>query len=152
MTNNLLAGTVQAAASGLTGFDCDFALSLTYATDLKNRGYDFCIRYLSLSTPQQSGDLTTAEANDILSSGLALMAVQHVQDSGWSPGESQGTALGTVAAANAQSIGLPAGMNIWCDLEGLTAGTSPQLVIDYCNAWYKAVLAAGYVPVLTNRS
>lgn len=146
MSTNLLNGKVQAAVSGLNGFDCDAVLSSTQASDLKKLGYDFCIRYLSLSTPQQPGDLTTAEANDILNSGLALMAVQHVQDPGWLPGESVGTELGTVAALNAQSVGLPAGMNIWCDLEGLTAGTSTQLVIDYCNAWYTAVQAAGYVP------
>jgi hypothetical protein len=55
---------------------------------------------------------------------------------------------GVNAAKNAQSIGLPAGINIWCDLEGVATGTPAQAVIDYCQAWYNAVKAGGYVPGL----
>ncbi len=39
-------------------------------------------------------------------------------------------------------------MNIWCDLEGVDTGTASSIVIDYCQAWYKAVAADGYVPGL----
>jgi hypothetical protein len=37
---------------------------------------------------------------------------------------------------------------VWCDLEGISLGTTDQQVIGYCNAWYDAVPAAGFVPGL----
>jgi hypothetical protein len=39
-------------------------------------------------------------------------------------------------------------VNIWCDLEGVEAGTAAQDVIDYCNMWFTEVANAGYVPGL----
>ena len=67
---------------------------------------------------------------------------------GWTPSTSLGTEYGTNAAANAASIGLKQGMNIWCDLEGIASNTSSSVVIDYCQAWYSAVHASGYIPGL----
>jgi len=145
-----LPGTVQAAAAGLSGFDVNSILSADQAQDFKNAGYDFCIRYVPRT--QQALDnsdtnITNAEAIDILNAGLALMAVQHVADEGWSPTADLGTAYGTFGASYASdTVGLPAGMNLWLDLEGVANGTPTQDVIDYCQAWYHAVKAAGYVP------
>jgi hypothetical protein len=141
-----LPGTVQPAANGLTGFDADSIISATVAAEFVGSGYAFCIRYLSRGAGQQSGDLSYTEALDILNAGLALTAVQHVAASGWAPQASLGTEYGTHAAANAASIGLPPDMNIWCDLEGIQSQAAVADVIDYCNAWYDAVNAAGYVP------
>jgi len=61
---------------------------------------------------------------------------------------SLGSEDGQNAATNAQAVGLPGGMNIWCDLEGVKPGTPSDDVTDYCNNWYDAVNEAGYVPGL----
>lgn len=143
-----LPGVVMPAAPGLKGFDTNTVLSLSTAQQFVNDGYAFCARYLSRNSSQGSGDLSAAEATNILNAGLSLIAVQHVAAEGWVPTAALGTQYGTNAAANAASVGLPKGMNIWCDLEGVAAGTSAQTVIDYCQAWYAAASAGGYVPGL----
>jgi hypothetical protein len=77
------------------------------------------------------------------------MLVQYVEsDSAWSPSAAKGTANGSVAATEATQLGIPSGVTIWCDLEGVAVGTPRQVVVDYCNCWYKAVNGAGYVPGL----
>ncbi len=141
-----LPGTVVSAPNGSQGFDTDTVVTAAVALEFYNSGYIFCIRYLSLGSGQASGDLSTTEANHILSAGLGLMAVQHVRSSGWSPTGALGTTDGTNAGSNASAVGFPSGVNIWCDLEGVLAGTTAANVIAYCNNWYTAVHAAGYVP------
>jgi len=145
----ILPGTVQQAPAGLSGFDINSIISADQASDLKNAGYDFCIRYIPRTAALAAGNLTNAEAADILNAGLALMAVQHVALPGWAPTADLGTAYGSYAATYASEIvGLPPGLNIWCDLEEVATGTDPQDVIDYCQAWYAEVKNAGYVPGL----
>ncbi|HTF05072.1 MAG TPA: glycoside hydrolase domain-containing protein [Bacteroidia bacterium] len=139
-----LPGTVQSAAPGLNGFDTITTITPSTAAKFVQDGYGFCARYVSLGSTQT--DLSNQEAVDILNAGLALMIVQRVRSSGWVPSASLGTTYGTNAANNAASIELPKGMNIFCDLEGAAEGTSAQVVIDYCQAWYAAVNSAGYVP------
>jgi Domain of unknown function (DUF1906) len=144
-----LNGTVEAGPSGSKGFDCDFTLTAQDVANYKAQGYIFCVRYLSRTTPvEQSGDLSNAEAQTILAGGLALMAVQHVAAPPWTPSQQLGTQYGNNAASCAKEVGLPPGMNIWLDLEGVQSGTSAGTVTDYCNAWFAAVSAAGYVPGL----
>lgn len=141
-----LSGTVQLAPNQSLGFDANSVISLSVAQQFAAQGYHFCVRYLSRNTPQASGDLSNGEASNILAGGLALMAVQHVQSEGWVPSAELGSSYGSNAATNAQQIGLPAGMNIWLDLEGVAAGTSSQIIIEYCTNWYDQVEAAGYIP------
>jgi hypothetical protein len=144
-----LAGNVAAASQGLLGFDCDFTLTAQDVASYVSQGYKFCVRYITRAQPtEQEGDLTTSEANTILAGGLALMAVQHVAASPWTPSQQLGTQYGNNAVSCAQEVGLPPGMNLWLDLEGIAAGTPAQTVIDYCNAWFAPVAAAGYVPGL----
>ena len=145
-TTTQLPGTVQPAAPNLRGFDTNTVINAQQAAAFKTAGYSFCIRYLARNNGQGSNDLSFNEASIILNAGLALSAVQHVLNPGWSPTATLGTTYGTNAATNAASIGLPKGMNLWCDLEGVATGTPAQQVIDYCTAWYNAVAAAGYVP------
>jgi len=76
------------------------------------------------------------------------MPVQHVRVSPWSPNRDLGQADGTNAGSHASSLGFPPGVNVWCDLEGVAAGTAAQDVIDHCTAWFTAVSNAGYVPGL----
>lgn len=148
MKNNSqeLPGTVTKALPNLKGFDTDTIVTLDKAKSFKKNGYSFCIRYLSRGNKQQQGDLSFNEAVDILDAGLALSAVQHVPEQGWKPTAELGQEYGKNAASNANAIGLPKGMNIWCDLEGVSTSETSQNVIEYCNAWYDAVHKAGYVP------
>ncbi|HEY1612243.1 MAG TPA: DUF1906 domain-containing protein [Rhizomicrobium sp.] len=142
---NGLAGHVESAPPGALGFDIDRPLSARDAAAFQARGFRFCVRYLSRSQDHESpGDLSRAEADAILNAGLALMAVQHVAKAYWIPTADLGRTNGTNAVRNAQEVGLPAGVNIWLDLEGVRGDTPRQDVIDYCNAWFAAVSAAGY--------
>jgi hypothetical protein len=140
-----LNGTVKPAAPGLIGWDTNTKVSKPFAKAQFAKGYRFCFRYLSRATKQGSNDLSAAEAAIILGAGLALGAVQHVAPEGWVATAALGTTNGKNAAANAASVGLPGGMNIWVDLEGVSSASSHQDVIAYCNNWFDAVEAAGYV-------
>jgi hypothetical protein len=142
-----LDGSVQSATTGLLGFDANTVITAELAETFFAQGYRFCLRYLSRG-PEAARDLSAAEAEDILQSGLALMAVQHVRPAGWQPTGGLGQQDGQAAAQNASDVGFPAGVSIWCDLEGVQPGTPAQNVIDYCNAWFSAVAAAGYIPGL----
>jgi len=146
MPKATLPGSVQAAAPGLLGFDVNSPMTAAGLAAFKQQGYSFCIRYLPRTASLLKGNLTIAEAQIILNAGMALMPVQHVSLPGWQPNTNLGTQYGNFAASYAKEIGLPAGINVWCDLEGVATGTPPQDVIAYCQAWYNAVHAAGYVP------
>ncbi len=147
MPNLMLPGRVQKAVAGLSGFDVNSPLTASGASNFKNAGYAFCIRYIPRTANLIPGNLTNAEAMAILDAGLALMAVQHVALPGWAPNTNLGTIYGNYAATYAaQVVGLPPGVNVWCDLEGVAAGTPPANVIAYCQAWYYAVHIAGYIP------
>ena len=65
---------------------------------------------------QPTRDLSEAEANVILSAGLALMPVQHVAPQNWSPSQALGIRNGKNAAKHARQIGFPEGVNVWLDL------------------------------------
>jgi hypothetical protein len=141
-----LPGAVVPAPSGIVGFDTDGIVTPEAAAAFASDGYGFCIRYLSRAEAQGATDLTTSEALDILQAGLALSAVQHPRFPGWTPSRPLGSQDGSRAAQHALGIGFPHGLNIWCDLEGVVASTAPQIVIDYCNAWFDAVSSSGYIP------
>jgi hypothetical protein len=66
----------------------------------------------------------------------------------WSPSALLGQRDGQNAATNAQQVGLPPGVNVWCDVEGVSSAATPQDVIDYCQAWHSAVEIADYIPGL----
>ena len=142
-----LPGEVQGAISSVPGFDCDTTLPAEVARQFFTQGYKFCLRYLSRGQVS-SQDLTEQEAADILNSGLALMPVQHARKQGWSPNQVLGQQDGQEAVANAETVGFPERVSLWCDLEGVKSSIQSQNVIDYCEAWYKAVSAAGYIPGL----
>ncbi|MEM7251285.1 MAG: glycoside hydrolase domain-containing protein [Pseudomonadota bacterium] len=144
----MLQAKVELAPPGQRGFDCDSPVSPTNAKQFAAQGFRFCVRYLSRSDTPGSTDLSTSEAWGILSAGLALSAVQHPRSQGWLPSSEMGTADGNAAAKNAQAIGLPDRLNLWCDLEGVSEDASAQLVIDYCEAWYAAASEEGFVPGL----
>ena len=142
-----LPGTIEPATPFVPGFDSDTPITASLAGQFYSSGYKFCFRYLSLGR-ESPRDLSAPEATSILNSGLALMPVQHVREPGWSPSANLGEADGENAASNAQEVGFPPGINVWCDVEGVISTATPQDVIDYCQAWYGAVYNAGYVPGL----
>ena len=113
-----------------------------------SKGFRFAIRYLTRDGPEQESDLTSQEALVILQAGLALMAVQHVAPADWVPSAELGLKQGHWAAVNAASAGLPPGVSIWLDLEGVADDTPATAIIAYCDCWYEVVCAAGYLPGL----
>lgn len=142
-----LSGSILPAPVGVKGFDANVTLSADAARAFHARGYRFAVRYVGREQ-MASHDLTAEEAEAILGAGLALMVVQHVLNPGWTPTGALGTEYGANAARFAQQIGVPAGVNVWCDLEGVAAGTPSADVAAYCNAWHYQVAAAGYAPGL----
>lgn len=141
-----LTGVVQPAVPALQGFDTTARVTPSAARAFRSQGFAFCIRYLSRTAPRAEGDLSATEAEDILGGGLSLMAIQHASRARWIPTAALGAQYGQAARENAQSVGLPSGMNIWLDLEGVRAGVAGEEVIAYCNAWFDAVTTAKYRP------
>lgn len=141
-----LPGQIVHAAPGVQGFDTNTHISAAAAVAFRQSGFGFCVRYLSRVAPQAANDLSGAEAQAILAGGLGLMAVQHVMRAGWVPDAARGAQYGTSAVSNAQAVGLPPGVTVWLDLEGVRGGVDSADVIAYCNAWFAKVAAAGYVP------
>lgn len=143
---NILDGLVQSPGETTLGFDINAVLTPSAAAEFFDEGYRFCLRYLSRGAERDT-DLSYGEACDILSAGLALMPVQHVAQSPWLPTAELGQEYGSEAAVNAGNVGFPAGVNVWCDLEGCP-DASQENVVAYCKAWWSAVSGAGYVPGL----
>jgi hypothetical protein len=133
--------------SGTKGFDANTHLSAAVAALFVDAGYRFAVRYVRRDTPH-SYDLSAGELIDLLRAGLGIMVVQHVAPPGWHPTGPLGHAYGAIAAAEARSVGVPRGVTVWCDLEGVGPGVPAAEVILYCNLWHEAVLAAGYAPGL----
>ena len=135
-------GTLPA---GTKGFDCNTTVSQATARKFYDAGYRFVVRYVP-RVVRASYDISAPELVDILLGGLAVMLVQHVANPRWKATMDLGTAYGRVAAQEARAAGYPRGCTLWCDLE--EASGTHQDVIDYCNAWYDQVVAAGYEPGL----
>jgi hypothetical protein len=133
---------------GVRGFDTAETVTRNAALAFRRAGYTFCVRYVRRDKPHASA-LSSTEARYLLDAGIAIMLVQYVEsESAWTPTASKGTKNGGVAASEAERLGVPWGVTLWCDLEGVAPGTSSLRVIDYCNRWHAAVSAAGYVPGL----
>jgi hypothetical protein len=145
-----LAGKVEKSPSGSKGFDCNTPLTTTTAKAFRDAGFAFAVRYVprtSVTDPMNpSGNITRSEAETILNAGLALMIVQHVPSSPWDPTGQLGMNYGNYAVLNCTAIGLPYGVNLFLDLEGVRAGTNPENVLDYAGTWAKAVADGGYMP------
>jgi hypothetical protein len=142
-----LHGQVVAAPDGVRGFDVNQRLSAPTAAAFYAYGYRFCARYIRRKS-RHDYDLTAAEAQELLAAGLGLMVVQHVAPEGWTPTADVGREYGSVAAAESRKVGVPDGVTIWCDLEGVARGTPARQIIDFCNRWHAEVEAAGYDPGL----
>jgi hypothetical protein len=142
-----LQGRVSQAPAGIIGFDTTDVLNPVRAKQYFNQGYRYCVRYIShdKSAPSSFVDLTEEEGQAILDAGMALTVVQHPLRQGWSPSGALGQTFGQNAAAYAGDAGLPGGVNVFLDLEGVQNGASSADVIDFCNAWFAQVESVGYV-------
>ena len=141
----MLPGHVYTAPDGVSGFDTAERVSSTAAAAFRRSGYRFCVRYVRRDKPHASA-LSASEARTLLSAGIGLMLVQYVEsENSWTPSGAKGMRNGGVASSEAEKVGVPWGVTLWCDLEGVAPGTAAQTVIDYCNRWHAAVTSAGYV-------
>ena len=145
---HLIEPTPENKSVRIKGFDTTSHVSKAQAAAMKDDGYQFCVRYLSLGEQEKDEDLSFDEAQNILDGGLALMACQHVPFPGWIPTRHEGRARGENARKHAKACGFPPGVNIWLDLEGINQSqqNNDSEIIAYCNAWFDAVAQFGYVP------
>jgi hypothetical protein len=139
---------VFTAPDGVRGFDTAETVTPKGAAAMRAHGYRFCVRYVRRDKPHASA-LSASEAKSLLSNGIGLMLVQYVEsETSWNPTAAKGTTNGRIAGAEAAKLGVPWGVTVWCDLEGVAPRTASNKVIDYCNNWHLAVAGAGYVPGL----
>jgi hypothetical protein len=128
---------VQPATPGARGLDTIAVFHETLATDVKQAGLGFVVRYL-----RHDQCLTATEVNIILAANLALLAVTGSRAPGWVPSASMGMTDGLQTVELAKLAALPAGLSIYLDFEGPSGST--QDCVDYINAWAHEVQRAGY--------
>jgi hypothetical protein len=138
--------SAKAIPAGTLGFDCNNPLDAEGAVAFYEHGYRFAVRYVRRELARTT-DLSAAEIQRLHDAGLAVGVVQHVEsESSWVPSTDKGNEYGVNAAAACGLIGIPQGVVIWCDLEGVAKGTPAATVLAHCNAWFDAVAGQGYVP------
>jgi hypothetical protein len=143
----MIDGIVGQLPDGTVGLDLTIPLNPISAKQYLNKGYGFVVRYIGRGDGSKNfTDLTQAEGQAIVDSGLGLCAVQHPLAEGWGPSGPLGQKFGAAAAGMAGAAGLPVSVTVWLDLEGVVSTAQPQDVIDYCNEWYDEVSGVGYVP------
>jgi hypothetical protein len=150
-----ITGKVESAPIGAIGFDTAVPLTAATAQAYARQGFQFCVRYVSRTPASHQSnaanglaDISEAEGKLILASGMALMVVQHVAGTGWVPTPQLGKDYGSNAVTFAKAAGVPAGLNLWLDLENIPKGTAAADIIAYANEWFAQVAAAGYVPAV----
>lgn len=102
-------------------------------------GYFFVARYVGYNYPQESGNLTSTEADNIHLGNLAILVIQHPDGKDYatdSAAEEQGISDGLNAIKNAQDAGLPDLCYLYVDIEGF--GSISQAVA-YANGWRNSV-------------
>ena len=140
----MLSGQVAAAPDGAHSFDCNVKLGQKAIKKLKEAGFVFAIRYIGRKANPASNDLDADEAEKILDGGLDLMAVQHVEREPWEPSETKARPTARMPLrTRRRSASRPA--STYADLTS-PARSVPTPSSKYCNAWFKAVSDAGYVP------
>lgn len=136
---------VRLVPPGTRGFDCNTNVTQADTEAFLKAGYRFAVRYVPRVTARR-GDLTASEAITIVTAGLGLMAVQHVELPGWHPSKDKGARYGEKAADHCRTCGLLPTTMCWLDLEEVSAESSATSIVEYCNAWHDAVLTGGFTP------
>jgi hypothetical protein len=105
---------------------------MAQAQGLRDSGYDFFVGYLGAMNP--------ARLAMVLAAGMAFMPVTF-------GGEYEDGADDEVAQL--KSLGIPAGVSVWLDLEGMKAfKDDPIRLIAKINAWADKIAAGGWMPCL----
>jgi hypothetical protein len=117
----------ETAYVGARGIDCVTTLTPGTAVAFKTTGIDFSMRYL--------GTVTPGELQGILDAGLAFMPVTYADRFD-----------GPLSVSFVKALGLPVGVTVWLDVEGIGDKLSPDEVITKINAWAHAIKAASYEP------
>lgn len=143
----MIDGRVAPLPDGSIGLDLTTRLNRVSAKQYYNKNLRFIIRYVGRDDGSMTYvDLNQEEGQAIIDAGLGLGVVQHPLAEGWRPTRELGIQFGSAAARLCGGAGLPVGVTVWLDLEGVASGCPAQHVIDYCNAWYDEVAAVGYIP------
>ena len=116
----------ETAYVGARGIDCVTTLTPGTAVAFKTTGIDFSMRYL--------GTVTPGELQGILDAGLAFMPCTYADRFD-----------GPNAVAQLKGLGLPVGVTVWLDVEGLSKMSAAD-VISKTNAWATEVKSAGFEP------
>jgi hypothetical protein len=139
------AAVVAPLRAGTRGFDINRPLTAATARAFKMHGYEFAYRYIWRDHPRPN-DLTAAEIETILGAGLGLGIVQHYSGDGWIPSATLGGQYGASAAAALESLRVPRGAAVFCDLEGVASGTPNEVIEDYARAWSFVLASASRRP------
>lgn len=131
-------GSVVTLSKTVNGFDTDEKVTGAYANCMASSGHGFVGRYISLSTPESTSDLTQTEADVVTRNGLAILVVQHPREG--AGGATQGKADAEVALSNLATITAPHGIIVYCDIEGFTTITGAA---DYVDAWATKINSSG---------
>ena len=134
------------AVVGEKGFDANSVMQTSSLDAFYAQGFRFTVRYVRNTNSSTTGNLSEEEANRIRSAGFALMAVQHVRSSGWRPTGELGQQDGALAVQQVVDCGLPEGICVWMDLEGVYGDATSADVIAYCNTWFTQVSNGGFLP------
>lgn len=141
-------GRAAECPAGVNGFDCDAPVSANAANAFRKAGYRFAVRYVPRLKPR-SNDLSIPEISRLHQAGIAVSIVQHVEsDASWEPTPEKGQNYGRVAATTCKSLGVPAGVTVWLDLEGVATFVPAAVTIMYARLWFTEVKGAGYQPGL----
>jgi hypothetical protein len=90
-------------------------------------------------------NLTAAELTSIVASGYQLIPVGESRPNGYVPTAADGSADAARVVAIIRALGIPAGVTVGCDLEGMGGGA--QDTIEYANAQAAIIQSAGDGPM-----
>jgi len=128
----MIVNQVHVGARGADSLPFSMGGTAEQARALKAAGYDFLVGYL--------GSMNPARLKYVLDAGLGFMPVTFA-------GEYEDGANDEIAQLRA--LGVPAGVSVWLDLEGMRAWKSdPKQLIAKIDAWADAVAAGGWMPCL----
>lgn len=132
---------------GARGVDVNQTITGAAAAAFVEAGFTFAVRYVRRHQAHPY-DLSTGEVLTLLAAGLGVMIVQHVAPPGWFPTPDDGTVYGSTAARESHAVGIPSGVTLWLDLEGVDRTVPHADTAQFCRNWYDEVAASGYMPGL----
>jgi hypothetical protein len=139
----LASARVEQLLPGAKGFDINRPLTPALARGFKMLGFEFVFRYI-WRDHYRSTDVTPAEIEVILLSGLGVGIVQHAPLPGWSPTADLGAEQATTAILALELLQIPKGVTVAWDLEEVKFDTPAADVVSCGQAFFSALEAAGY--------